>query len=224
MIVSISFFHFDKNKFWAFKQMVDIKKFIDQTKNITFYKMLGTGLDGGFIKPDFGVYSLLCVWKNKKSAVNFLNKSEHSFQISVKAIKRVDFLMKPIMSNGLWDKINPFEYNEKVEISEENKIGVITRGKIKLTKQFDFWINVPAAAKSIRHADGVEFYKGIGELPFLSQATFSVWKDLNSIKDFAYKNKAHSEIIKKTRERGWYSEDLFARFKILSEKTKLFRI
>ena len=46
--------------------------------------------------------------------------------------------------------------------------------------------------------------------------------DFSSITDFAYKNKAHSEIIKKTKERGWYSEDLFARFNIISQKTKIF--
>ena len=222
MIVSISFFYFNTNKFWAFKQMVEAKRFINKTKNITFYKMLGTGAEGGFIMPDFGVYSLLCVWNNKKSAINFLNKSDHASQISKKAEKRVDYIMSPIMSNGLWDKINPFDSGQKIEIEKENKIGVITRGKIKLSKQIDFWLNVPAAAKSIRYAKGVEFYKGIGELPFLSQATFSVWKDFSSISNFAYKNKAHAEIIKKTRDRGWYSEDLFARFKILSEKTIIF--
>lgn len=222
MFVSISFFYFKSNKFWAFKQMVEARKFLNKLKNVTFYKMLGTGAEGGFIKPDFGVYSLLCVWKNKKSALKFLNASDHAYEISRKAEKRVDYLMTPIMSNGLWDKINPFQINEKVVTNSENKIGVITRGKIKLSKQIDFWANVPAAAKSIRNADGVEFYKGIGELPFLTQATFSVWKDFSSITDFAYKNKAHSEIIKKTKERGWYSEDLFARFNIISQKTKIF--
>ena len=150
------------------------------------------------------------MWKNKKSALKFLNSSDHAYEISRKAEKRVDYLMTPIMANGLCDKINPFQINEKVISNSENKIGVITRGKIKLSKQIDFWANVPAAAKSIRNADGVEFYKGNGELALLTQATFSVWKDFSSITDFAYKNKAHSEIIKKTNERGWYSEDLFA--------------
>ena len=58
----------------------------------------------------------------------------------------------------------------------------------------------------------MEFYKGIGELPFLAQATFSVWKNLDSVMNFAYKSKDHSDIIKKTRKRNWYSEDMFTRF------------
>jgi len=30
--------------------------------------------------------------------------------------------------------------------------------------------------------------------------------------NFAYKSKDHSDIIKKTRKRNWYSEDMFTRF------------
>jgi hypothetical protein len=43
-------------------------------------------------------------------------------------------------------------------------------------------------------------------------ATFSLWKDFESVKQFAYKSKQHKEAIKKTREYEWYSEELFSRF------------
>ena len=49
----------------------------------------------------------------------------------------------------------------KTEKAKENKIGVITRGKIKLSKQIDFWLNVSSASDAIKNADGVEFYKGL---------------------------------------------------------------
>jgi heme-degrading monooxygenase HmoA len=42
-------------------------------------------------------------------------------------------------------------------------------------------------------------------------ATFSLWKDFESVKQFAY-SKQHKEAIKKTREYEWYSEELFSRF------------
>ena len=154
--------------------MVEAKKYLENNTDISFFKMLGTGIEGGFVLPDFSVYSLLCVWKDKESGLNFLNDSDHANEIKKKAKKRIDYLMVPILSNGLWDKVNPFNYKKTENIDPNNKIGVITRGKIKLTKQLDFWLNVPAASKAIKFAKGVEFYKGIGELPFLSQATFSV--------------------------------------------------
>ena len=222
MAVSISFFHFESNKFWAFKQMVEAKKYFSNNDKVSFYKMLGTGGKGGFIYPDLSVYSLLCVWKKSEFLNEFIENSNHAKEIKKKAKKRVDYIMEPIFSNGLWDNINPFKVNENRESKKENKIGVITRGKIKLSKQIDFWLNVSSASDAIKNADGVEFYKGIGELPLLSQATFSVWKNHKSIGDFAYKNRAHSEIIKKTKERKWYSEDLFARFEITEIKTQEF--
>ena len=222
MAVSISFFHFESNKFWAFKQMVEAKKFFLNNDNLSFYKILGTGGKGGFIYPDFSVYSLLCVWKKPELLNDFIENSTHAKQIQNKAKKRVDYIMEPIFSNGLWDNINPFKINSNRKTNYKNKIGVITRGKIKLSKQIDFWLSVSSASDAIQNAAGVEFYKGIGELPLLSQATFSVWKNSKSINDFAYKNKAHSEIIKKTRERKWYSEDLFARFEIMDIKTQEF--
>ena len=165
---------------------------------------------------------LLCVWKKPELLNDFIENSTHAKQIQNKAKKRVDYIMEPIFSNGLWDNINPFKINNNRKTNYKNKIGVITRGKIKLSKQIDFWLSVSSASDAIQNAAGVEFYKGIGELPLLSQATFSVWKNSKSINDFAYKNKAHSEIIKKTRERKWYSEDLFARFEIMDIKTQEF--
>ena len=222
MAVSISFFHFESNKFWEFKQMVEAKKYFSNNDKVSFYKMLGTGGKGGFIYPDFSVYSLLCVWNKPEYLNEFIESSNHAKEIKSKAKRRIDYIMEPIFSNGLWDNIYTFKVKEGIKSKNNNKIGVITRGKIKFSKQIDFWLNVSSASDAIKNADGVEFYKGIGELPLLSQATFSVWKNHKSIRDFAYKNQAHSEIIKKTRERKWYSEDLFARFEIKEIKTQDF--
>ena len=202
--------------------MVEAKKYFSNNDKVSFYKMLGTGGKGGFIYPDFSVYSLLCVWNKAEYLNEFIESSNHAKEIKAKAKKRIDYIMEPIFSNGLWDNINPFKVKEDIKSKNNNKIGVITRGKIKLSKQIDFWLNVSSASDAIKNANGVEFYKGIGELPLLYQATFSVWKNHKSISDFAYKNQAHSEIIKKTKERKWYSEDLFARFEIKEIKTQDF--
>jgi heme-degrading monooxygenase HmoA len=56
---------------------------------------------------------------------------------------------------------------------------------------------------------------GIGEMPYIKQATFSIWQNKESMKNFAYQMKEHAEVIRKTRKENWYSEDMFARFKVL---------
>ncbi|MGB1131811.1 MAG: hypothetical protein ACPG0K_01980 [Flavobacteriaceae bacterium] len=211
MITTISFFKYNSNKFWAFRQMVESHKFFENNPKIIFYKLLGTGAGDGFLWPDFSTYSILILWKKEEFANEFISKSDHSKIIEKKAYSRHDYFMQPIQTHGLWDGINPFK-NCLVEKNKEDKIGIITRGKVRLSKQIDFWLNVPQASNAIKRAKDVEFYKGIGELPFLAQATFSVWKNLDSVMNFAYKSKDHSDIIKKTRKRNWYSEDMFTRF------------
>ena len=96
-------------------------------------------------------------------------------------------------------------------------VAIITRATLRFSKLISFWKSVPAASKAIEGAKGVKYFKGIGEWPFIQQATLSLWDSFDSVKKFAYSNKIHSNIIKKTRKQKWYSEDLFARFQVLSD-------
>jgi hypothetical protein len=61
------------------------------------------------------------------------------------------------------------------------------------------------------------FSKGIGEFPLLMQATFSLWASSEAMMNYAYQNPMHSEMVKKTKELKWYSEELFARFQIFHQ-------
>jgi hypothetical protein len=72
----------------------------------------------------------------------------------------------------------------------------------------------PIAAK-MKEAKGYQFSVGIGEVPWVKQATFSVWESLDEMKNFAYSMKEHRDVVKKTRTQNWYSEDMFVRFRIL---------
>lgn len=65
----------------------------------------------------------------------------------------------------------------------------------------------------MNHAEGLLTSVGFGEIPFLKQATISVWQSAEYMKKFAYKQSEHASVIKKTRQQNWYSEELFARLK-----------
>ena len=185
---------------------------------LAFFKQLGTGGGNGFsLRPDFSTYALLLVWENEQSAEAF---STHSFlkayfdrAINIRVLNLHNF-----HSHGLWSGENPFQAtNENVE--KNQKVAIITRASLRWSRLLSFWKNVPRASRAIASAKGVVFFKGIGEWPFVQQATISIWNSLDDVLQFAYKTKAHAEIVKKTRTKQWYAEDLFARFTIHSDKT-----
>ena len=222
-MVTISFFSYKKNKFWAFKQMYLAEFLLKKIPGLNFYKLLGTGAGAGFsLYPDFSTYSVLCVWDDLDSANNFINNSYHSSEISNKAFSRNDYFLKPLHSHGKWDGINPFNTKNDSNFDKTKPIAIITRATLNFSKLIEFWRSVPKASNAIKSARGVLWFKGIGELPFIQQATFSIWENLESVTNFAYKNVNHAEIVKKTRKRRWYKEDLFSRFEILNKKTKVF--
>ena len=223
MVTTISFFKYNTNKFWAFKQMYLAYELMNKVSGLSFFKLLGTGAGAGFsLYPDFSTYSILCVWKDRLSADDFISSSNHSLLISKKAFSREDYFLNPIHSHGKWDGVNPFK-GKNVPIDKSNKIAIITRATLNFGKLFEFWKSVPKASNAIKNASGVIWFKGIGELPFIQQATFSIWDNVESVIDFAYKNKNHAEIVKKTRQRNWYKEDLFVRFEIIEKKIKVFK-
>jgi heme-degrading monooxygenase HmoA len=61
---------------------------------------------------------------------------------------------------------------------------------------------------------------GAGEKPFIQQCTVSVWKNEKIINQFAYRQSGHKEVVRRTRERRWYSEELFARFEVIGSEGK----
>ena len=97
----------------------------------------------------------------------------------------------------------------------EGRIGVLTRASIRLNRLAAFWKAVPSTSKDMDKNDGFVYSIGIGEIPFIKQATFSIWESEAQMKTYAYKMSAHQEVIKRTRAERWYSEEMFLRFKIL---------
>ena len=182
---------------------------------ISFVKMLGTGKGESFTPKDadptrWGI--LVTVSENQ---ISNLDKSFviRSWQKICKKEYRV--ILKPISSHGFWSRKQPFSV-ENFDWSA--KIAAVTRARIVWRKNVIFWRAVPPVTESLHQSPGLLNAIGIGEAPIGLQGTFSVWKDAASLRDFAYKGKAHSEAIKATSAQQWYSEELFARFAVIEER------
>ena len=125
------------------------------------------------------------------------------------------FFLRTHKVHGLWDGEQPFELNGKFD--EDKPIVVLTRARIRKRKLMQFWKSVPSVSKSMEGAAGLQFSKGIGELPLIFQATVSEWSSRERMVDFAYRNPRHAEVIKKTRQLKWYAEELFAEFELIEK-------
>ena len=177
---------------------------------LSFWKALGSGSGNGFsIWPDFSTYGLLTVFDSENEANDFLD-SEIMNNYTDESFKHSHVLMHTVKAHGQWSQQEPF--NSTVNYNPDRPLAVITRATIKPRLAYKFWRHVPSVSKSMDGHSGLLFSKGIGEWPLLMQATFSLWNTGEDMMQYAYKNKKHADMVKKTRELGWYSEELFARF------------
>ena len=215
-VVYLHFFSYSKHRFWAFTQMQRAHAGLQQCKGLQFYKMLGTGAGAGFsLRPDFSTYALLTVWDTEQCKVKAFDKAAVLQAFFDRSAEQRIFSLSPIHTHGNWSGQSPFEVQKPLG---DKPIGVITRATLNPTRLLEFWRHVPQASRAIKQAKGVGFFKGIGEWPFVQQATFSVWESAEAIRTFAYVSQAHASIVKKTRQRKWYKEDMFNRFEVLNEE------
>lgn len=197
-------------------------------KRVRFYKLMGSGKNGTFdIHPDFNQWALMVFFEEKEVDKVDLNKLSSDILGNIILgwwkIFKVDvrvFLLEPYNGHGTWDGKNLL--NPSIKIPEPiGKIAVLTRATIRLSKLKSFWSSVPMAAEGLEKNKGFLYSVGIGEVPFIKQATFSIWESVNDMKAFAYKKVAHQDIIKRTRKESWYSEEMFLRFRVIQENVHL---
>lgn len=174
---------------------------------------MGSGRDLGFNPlPDWDVYAILCVWENEDAANQFFKHAEIFQRYCGHSSEHWVVFMKTLKAKGLWSGSNPFADSDTMDESNP-LIAVITRATIRTTKLLDFWRYVPISQRPIQKGcEGLVFTKGIGEVPLLQMATFSIWESADALKNFAYHSPEHQVAIKKTRERDWYAEEMFIRF------------
>lgn len=212
-ITTITFFKYESfsNKVWGFGMMQFAHKDLHNLQGLLFYRLMGSGKGRGFNPmPDWSVYCLLQVWDSEETANAFFANSNIIQQYRLHTTEIYTLYMKNIAANGTWVGKNPFE--KATDLNPDLPIAIITRATIKWNWLLKFWKYVPTSEEGLAGNEGLVFTKGVGEVPIVQMATFSLWKNFDSVKQFAYKSKQHQEAIKKTRKYEWYSEELFSRF------------
>ncbi len=190
--------------------------------SISFWKLMGCGKNGSFDKtPDWRQWALLIVHPSKKNNPDqpliplFISRWWNLF-----GCEKWTLLLEPIEGHGHWD--GKLAFGELPKQSDySGPIGVLTRATIRISKLGRFWSHVDRIAQQMAGAEGFICSVGIGEMPFIKQATFSIWTGKEAMKQFAYKMKDHADVVRKTHQEKWYSEDMFVRFRPISSTGSL---
>ena len=183
---------------------------------LSFARLMGSGAGNGFsLWPNFGVYAFVGHWADVASADAFFEADEWLAAVRARAAHLITWKLEATMSHGAWGGKNPF--TPRLDAYDPaGPVAVITRATIHPHKLPEFWRKVPATSRSVADYPERLLSVGIGEYPIFMQATFSVWTSGQAMTDFAYQGTHHREVVKLTRQRGWYREELFSRFRILN--------
>ncbi len=185
-------------------------------KKISFFKLMGSGKNGTFdIRPDWQQWAILAAHPKTPQSLKtreVLGRFISGWLILLRC-ETYTILLEPVEGHGQWDGKQPFGALTR-KASFEGPVAVLTRATIRLTKLRSFWGHVEPVASQMADAEGFIASFGIGEVPFIKQATFSVWQSAEKMKAFAYTLQSHREVVQKTRRENWYSEDMFVRFRI----------
>jgi hypothetical protein len=209
-----------RQRAWAFAQMGLMPPRLARVGGLRFWKLVGSGRGGGFsLRPDWSRYGLFAVWETPEAADAFFAVSPPMKRYRQHADEIWTVRLLPIQAHGKWSGANPLSPLAP-RPREDGPVAVLTRASIRLSRLAAFWGAVPASSRALNGAPGLLGSIGIGEAPLVHQATFSLWRSQADMQAFAYTAGEHREVVRRTREEGWYAEELFARFvPIASEGT-----
>ena len=210
---------------------------------LTFAKLLGTGDGRTFTlrDADLGHWGLLTCWVppgdghgvDGRSAGRHGDGSpdrpddaaDHGVLAGLEATRtvrawdrlsheRLRVVLRPLASRGRWAGREPF--GKPPPHRAEGPVASITRARLRPRLARTFWRAVPPVSQDLHRVDGLRLAVGIGEAPVGLQGTFSLWDDARRLDAFAYRRAAHADVVRRTAELGWYAEELFARFAVVS--------
>ena len=214
-VVSLSFYRLGslRTRLWAFAMMGLARGPMKRLNGVGFWKLFGSGSGEGFTPiPNTSVYAVLATWPDMQTAqaaqdANLFKRYRKN------ATEHWTLFMAADTARGAWSGQEPFTPSNQ---DTSGPLAALTRATIKPSILAKFWRRVPNISAVIGRDPNVVFKIGIGEIPWLHQVTFSIWPDAATMANFA-RTGPHAEAIKAVRADGWFNEELYARFALLSD-------
>ena len=199
----------------AVLRMATDRRALRRTPGLAFAKLLGTGSGRTFTVRDADPrrWALLAVWDDAAAAAAFEGGAV------VRRWRRLadeEFTarLRPLTARGRWSRQEPFGRPRPERW--DGPVAAVTRARLAPRKALTFWRAVPPVSADLHESPGLRLALGIGEAPLGLQGTFSVWSSTEALNGFAYGRVPHAAVVTRTAQEGWYAEELFARFALLS--------
>ena len=183
---------------------------LSRVEGLVFWRLLGTGsgdnTGGG---ADLARSAVFAVWEDERALDAFMATSRLAARWHT-AQESWHVRLRSVGGHGRWRGIDPLDGMEQG--SSDGAIAIITRADVHRHSWKAFGAASTIVDAELHAAPGLLDVVGIGEAPVGRLATFSLWESLAAARSFAYSMPDHIEVVRRTRDEGWYAEELFARF------------
>lgn len=198
--------------------MVRQQRLARTVPGLRFARQLGTGRGRAMgLQGDLRRWATFAVWDDDTALDTFLAESAIARRWREQSVESWSVRLQPLAAHGRWANADPFAGLDDVAAHqralEGGPVAVLTRARIPVRHWPAFYRAVPPVEAHLHAQPGLLQAVGVGERPVGLLATFSLWRTAADIEAFAYLDTVHHDVVRATRRGGWFSEELFARFR-----------